>query len=113
MKITLNGKGMARIILPENPTPREKYAAEELCSYIEKISGAKLSEGDGRIIIGGPERNPVARELISKKDFFREVPGPEGFMILSRGNDLLLAGSSKNPHEMERGTLYAVYELLE
>ncbi len=113
MLLTKDGKGTAKIILPENPTSREKYAAEELISYVKKISGAELSEGDARIIIGGPERNRAARELISEKEFDREVPGPEGFMIMAKGNDLLIAGSSKNVGEKERGTVYAVYELLE
>ncbi len=116
MKIAVTGKALATIMLPLNPTPREKHAADELISYVEKICGARLTVGgdaENRIIIGGPERNPLARELISEEDFDREVPGPEGMMILSKGNTLLLAGSSKNVNEYERGTLYAVYELLE
>lgn len=34
-------------------------------------------------------------------------------MILASEDKLLLAGSSRNPGERERGTVYAVYELLE
>ncbi len=116
MKIAIKNQALASIILPPQPTLRELHAANELIFYIEKICGAKLEIGgelENKIIIGGPERNSLAKELISQEDFDKEVPGPEGMMILSKGNMLLLAGSSKNVNEKERGTVYAVYELLE
>ena len=116
MKIIENNKCVCSIILPENPTAREKFAADELCCYIEKISGVKPGFGgdfENRIIIGEPNKNVYANELLSQEEFDKLVPGPEGFIIFSKGNNLLLAGSSKNEGEKERGTLYAVYELLE
>ena len=45
MKIIENKKCVCSIILPENPTAREKFAADELCCYIEKISGVKPGFG--------------------------------------------------------------------
>ena len=116
MKIIDNKKCVCSILLPENPTAREKFAAEELCNYIEKISGVKLETSgnfENKIIIGEPDKNTNAKELLSQGEFDLLVPGPEGFIIYSKGNSLLLAGSSKNVGEKERGTLYAVYELLE
>lgn len=116
MKIAIKNKALASIFLPETPTKREVHAAEELKKYVEKITGATLGFGGAeeyRIIIGGPERNALARELIDDAEFDKRVPGPEGMMILSKGKSLLLAGSSKNVNEYERGTVYAVYELLE
>lgn len=115
MEIIKDGIMISKVILPEIPTPREKFAAEELSIYLEKICGAFSENYDGKtkIIIGGPERNAAAKELISEKEFDEEVPGPEGFMIFVKGDVLLLAGSSKNENEFERGTLYAVYEFLE
>ena len=137
MVITINGTPNATIVQPSNPTLRESFAAEELQKYIRKISGATLPiKSDAKIlsgnitrtnnsnntkivsetliIIGGPERNLKTAELISQDDFDALVPGPEGMMIKSFGtNALVLAGSSKNVFEYERGTLYAVYEFLE
>jgi len=116
MRIVADGKAVANIHLPENPTPRETFAAEELKKYIKLISKAEITNSgncENTIIIGEPKRNPLAEKIISQKEFDKFVPGPEGFIIKSYGNMLLLAGSSKNQGEQERGTLYAVYEFLE
>lgn len=116
MKIVENGNAVCGIVLPQKPTKRELFAAEELIKYIEEISGAKLKitdEYEYKIIIGEPDKNKYAQELITQEEFDNLVPGPEGFMIYSNEKYLLLAGSSKNEKEMERGTIYAVYEFLE
>ncbi|MBF0376163.1 MAG: DUF4838 domain-containing protein [Desulfamplus sp.] len=88
---------------------------------------------ENSILIGGPERNLKTAELISEQNFDELIPGPEGIMIKSFSNRfnsktngnkadgnktdsnkaVVLAGSSKNPYEYERGTIYAVYEFLE
>lgn len=116
MKIIENGRVMCGIIMPENATPREEFAASELIRYIKKISSAELEITDryeNKIIIGEPDKNPYARELLTQEQFEALVPGPEGFMIYAKGNHLLLAGSSKNANEMERGTVYSIYAFLE
>ncbi|MBQ4631719.1 MAG: DUF4838 domain-containing protein [Clostridia bacterium] len=116
MKITEKSKSMCKIILPPNPTPREVFAAEELCAYIQKITGVDISKNinaTNHIIIGDPSRNPEANKIISQSEFDSLVPGPEGFIIKASKNALLLAGSSNNENEQERGTVYAVYEFLE
>ena len=116
MKIVENGHSVCGIIIPKEPTPRETFAAEELISYIKQISGAELrisDEYENSIIIGEPDRNEVAASIISQEEFEDSVPGPEGFIIKATENSLLLAGSSKNVGEFERGTVYAVYEFLE
>ena len=116
MKIAQKGKAVCGIVLPENPTPREQFAAEELMDYVERISGVKLEisgDFDNTIIIGEPARNDAAKALLSQEEFEKLVPGPEGFIIKADERNLLIAGSSKHPGEQERGTLYGVYELLE
>lgn len=115
MKVTKNGIANSHIILPENPTKREKFAADELVYYIEKISGVLLAddhEFENRIIIGGPSRNKAAAEFISAEEFNIKVPGPEGFIILINEDAILLAGCECGG-DYERGTVYAVYEFLE
>lgn len=116
MKIIEKNKAVCSLILPEKPTKREVFAAEELISYIEKISGAHLIIGDGyenKIVIGSPGRNPFAREIISQNEFRKEVSGTEGFMIYAKGNMLLLAGNDDEKAAFERGTIYSIYEFLE
>ncbi len=116
MKIIENGRVMCGIVMPEKPTPREEFAANELISYIKEISGVELEITDqyeNKIIIGEPDKNPYARELMTQEQFEELVPGPEGFLIYAKGNHLLLAGSSKNANEMERGTVYCIYAFLE
>ncbi len=118
----LTAKSSIYIVVPENATSRETFAAEELEKYLAQIfpgicitilSDADDYEGD-KVLIGGPERNKATAEYISEADFDAIVPGPEGMLIKAYGEDtLILAGSSKNVNENERGTLYAVYELLE
>ncbi|MBQ8255126.1 MAG: DUF4838 domain-containing protein [Clostridia bacterium] len=108
------------ILIPKNATPRESFAASELKKYLELMLDASVRmthEADGknaRFIIGGPERNPACASLISVDDFKNEVPGPEGMMIRSVGdNTVIIAGSNGNVGEKERGTVYGVYEFLE
>lgn len=119
--ITVNGRSNSIIVIPINATLREAFAAEELQKYIKKISGALVlirtpneTLTGNMILIGGPERNKETEKWISVADFNAVVPGPEGMMIKTFGNNVLvLAGSNKNTLEYERGTLYAVYEFLE
>ena len=116
MKIVESGKAVCGIVLPTNPTPRELFAADELIKYVEKISGVRLEIADtyaNKIVIGEPDKNASAAKILTQAEFDAQVPGPEGFMIIAKGDTLLLAGSSKHPTEKERGTVYSVYYFLE
>ncbi len=120
MKLTANSK--ISLVLPRNITHRERFAADELSAYLQKLlPGLAVAACDdstevcgSKILLGGPERNAQTAACISEEAFDSLVPGPEGMFLRSFGEDtLVLAGSSKNPNECERGTVYAVYELLE
>lgn len=121
MIIAEHGEARAVIVLPGRPSKVEAFAAEELQRYIEKITGTRIPVSsdetlhDGQmILIGGPKRNALTARLIHPDEFQKQVPGPEGMMIASFGEDkLVLAGSCGHELERDRGTLYAVYELLE
>lgn len=117
MKLSANAQ--VAIVVPARATKREEFAAQELSKYLNKIfPGIRVEiTGDANtsnaIFVGGPERNRAVAAYISKADFDTRVPGPEGIFIKAYGADtLVLAGSSKNVNERERGTLYAVYERL-
>ncbi len=115
--MVINSRKSAVIVISSEATPRERFAARELCDYLEKIVGVRLAIVDGgsavdqQIILGGPARNMAARAVMSVEEFNAVVTGDEGFLIRSFGEDkLLLAGSEGSA---ERGTVYAVYEFLE
>mgnify|MGYP003319000104 CR=1 FL=1 len=46
MKMIENGRVMCGIVMPQNPTPREEFAASELINYIKKnhLSIAELNQ---------------------------------------------------------------------
>ncbi len=118
MKITKQSN--LYIIVPADATTRENYAAETLSSYLSKIFGAtpeittEADENDLAFIIGGPERNAEAAKYISEDEFRSALTGEEGIYIRAYGeNRILIAGSSWNVNECERGTIYGVFEFLE
>ncbi len=121
IQLVEQGEPKATIIVPQHPTPREQFAAGELQKYIREISGAVLpiksdstSVTGNVMLIGGPKRNAKTAQFVNISTFDQEVPGPEGLMIKTFGKKVLvLAGSTGNPNERERGTLYAVYDFLE
>ena len=120
MKIT--AKSNICVIVPTSATTREEFASKELCKYLGQIfpgiqvviaKDEAAITGD-KILIGGPEHNKLTAAYISEADFDAIVPGPEGMYIKTFAEDtLIVAGSSKNVNENERGTVFAVYELLE
>lgn len=99
MYIVKDGNSDYSIVTPENPDECILTAADELLTYIEKISGAQLpliseselSEGEKAIVLNN-ECNEV---------------GEDGFYISSDGNRLAINGYDS------RGTLYGVYTLIE
>lgn len=120
MLISKNKEAFSTIIISEKASLVEKFAAEELQKYIYKMTGTVLqisfdtqSVVGTKILIGGPERNSITSRVISIEEFKKKVPGPEGMMICTIGENLVLAGSCGDVLERDRGTLYAVYEFLE
>ena len=90
----------ASILIPSDPTLTEKFAAEELSKYLQKITSEKTEvttikkDGDFTFSIA----NNLEPELkLGQEDYC--VKTVENGMVLSGGGD--------------RGTLYAVYEFLE
>ena len=93
-----DGKPQAVIVLPADADKNEQLAGEELVTYIEKISGAKLAvlvegtdkpeKGTARILLG-----QAAKGLISKRDLDQalgnrrdELSCRDGFVIKTVGN---------------------------
>ncbi|RKY64660.1 MAG: hypothetical protein DRQ02_11195, partial [Candidatus Latescibacterota bacterium] len=103
------------VVGKDAPLP-EQFAAQELCRYIQRISGAELpirtdmekTEGP-RILIGNPDTNRSTAEAFESAHihFGALDLGEEGFVVRTIGKDLILAGACG------RATLYSVYRFLE
>lgn len=108
-EITLirNGISKYNIQLHTKAGPVERHAAQELAAYLERISGARLE-----IIFNDRLQSPVialGKILAGQSKAMmplREIKW-DGFCMVADGRNLFLAG------DHPRGTLYAVYDLLE
>jgi len=94
--------------VPDSPSPVERYAAEELQSFLRQMSGATLPvvaerdcEGPG-LYVGGTKHGRLAVPRRELRDL-----AEDGVILRTAGEDLILTGQGP------RGPLYAVYELLE
>jgi len=105
--VTDAGKAAARIVVPDAATATERFAAEELRDYLKKVSGATLrietesqASASPRLCVGRLQRARSAARDLQGED-------PDAFLVRTVDADALLLGAS------DRGTLYAVYDLLE
>ena len=104
-----NGSSDYTIVVSEDATPSEKYAASELKYWIKEVSGADLPVAglDGgkkgkRLIVG---YNSLTETLVPGA--VKPVDRDDSFTLTSNGGDILFWGGAN------RGTLYAVYSFLE
>ena len=115
MRLSRATQAEVQIIIPAEASLREQFAAEELKKYVQQICDAELNittkAGKKSIFIGSPDRNMYVAQFLSQQEFDRICPGPEGMLIQSYGEDALVLAGSRGDYE--RGTIYAVYELLE
>lgn len=109
LTVTADGKSDYRIVVPDHSTPPVDYAAGELQTFLQKISGVTLpivtesKAGNGPGIVIGPTRSsealiPAAALASLKRD---------GVLIKTSGKNLFLRGGN------DRGQIYCVYSLLE
>lgn len=107
--IANKGKSDCRIVIPAGAIPSERYAAEELQHYLEKISGVKIpivtdaEKATSREILLGD--NTHLAKLRAKIDLAKL--GSDGFVLRTEGDRLIIAGGKP------RGTLNGVYTFLE
>jgi hypothetical protein len=101
-KVTLasSGKAAYAIVLPAEASEPRRYAASQLASYLERLSGAKFE------IQGTPV--PAAKQIVfeSGKSAGKTL-GDDAYAITLRGDRLVLAGDT------DRAILFAVYDVLE
>lgn len=107
LEIAKHRTALAEIVLPDGAGAAERFAAEELQGYLRRISGASLaivSESQAsdrpRVLVGRTRAAEAVLIDLRKED-------RDAFAVRRVGRDLVLVGAS------DRGTLYAVYDLLE
>ena len=104
-----NGKSAYRIVVAEDASPSTRHGAEELQTFLEQMTGAKLpvvadtQPATEREIILGDSKH--LRALSIRFDF--DELGNEGYVIRTVGDHLVIAGGPL------RGNMYGVYGLLE
>ena len=108
LTVAEQGSTPLRLVLSEAAVPSERTAAEELSSYLERVTSAsfpivvesRVQDGSPAIWIG-----PTA--MSRRLGIEDERLGPEEWRIRTDGQHLVLVGGRP------RGTLYAVYRFLE
>jgi len=126
LTLVKDGRSEYRILVEENAFRKSDrmpagFAAKELQSYLQRVTGVTLpivhkqNKAEKYIIVGN---FAITGQLNARLE---EVK-PEGFIITTRGDDLILMGRdtkgqiitrSKYDNAAQTGTLYAVYEFLE
>ena len=110
VKLAENGNALAPIVVPDNPTRAEEYAAKELKEHLDKITGGTFeivkfsaaNKSKKSVYLGDtPQTRKLAPDFDPKK-----VPFDTTLVKTADGN-LLIGGHAR------RGTLYAVYSFLE
>jgi Domain of unknown function (DUF4838)/Glycosyl hydrolase family 67 N-terminus len=104
-----NGHSPYRIVIAAHPLASERYAAEELQRYFERITGARLP------IVPDSEQRTADEIVLGAATLPEDAgrsnsvdrPGPDGFTMRTAGKRLVISGAGP------RGTLYGVYALLE
>ncbi len=109
LTLVSNGSSDYVIVVPQDATPAEQHAAEELQTFLAQMSGATLAvvreestPPRHRIFLGVCDSS---RALLG--DLLDRPLGSEEFLLATKGQDLFIAGGRP------RGTLYGVYALLE
>ena len=102
-----NGVPRAVIVLSEQPTEKAKAAADDLCSVLEQMSGARLpivsdtTPVEGARILVGESRETVALGIETPHGY----PENERVLVQRQGDCLVLLG---NDDEVFTGTGFAV-----
>ncbi len=105
-----NGESDYVIVLPQDASSSQEWAAKQLKKYLQKIGKFNFPiekssnlRNSKSIVLGN--NLPILKELIL--DFNIEELGEEGFYIKTIGETIIIAGSKI------RGTVYGVFSFLE
>ena len=105
--ISENSNAKAVVVVAEDASVAEKHAAQELVSFLGRVTGGNFQVSNdlgtkGTKLLVGIKAVDLARLNLSTPEL-----GDDGIVIRTIGDNLILMGDSG------RGTLYAVYTFLE
>ena len=119
----VDGNQQATIVVAAEANEKVRLAAEELQTYIDKMTGVELSivpdttDPRGALILVG--RSRFTDEMkVAIPSGVTNARREEGFVIVCQGDRLVLAGNDEGPFPEKiedqhyHGTEYAVYEFL-
>lgn len=115
-----NGRGVAQVVLAEQPSAVALYAAEELISHVHQASGVKL-ELLKETALPTPEGHYIfiGETLAARKAGIDSATLlPDGYILRVKDDNLYICGredaesSPRDEHNNSRGTLFGVYDLL-
>ena len=106
------GKCDYSIVIAENASATEEFAAEELAAFINDVTGAKLPlKRDNEVAYSKMEKIiSIGKNKLTKKagiTLSAEEVNTDGFAFKSVGNMIFINGY------YDRGTLYGVYDFIE
>ena len=105
--ISKNAKSCLPVVIPVNPSKVEKTAAEELCLYLQKATGAVLPVVSEEAVSG----NAI---YVGHTGYAAAIApvctGEEQWFIRAHNGNLVISGG-RTP--MERGLIYGVFHFLE
>jgi hypothetical protein len=114
-----NGRAVAVVVTPDQPTPAVAYAARELVYHVEKATGEKLAvvaetaipaNAATRVFLGDTQAARAAGIEAGKLPL-------ETFVLRTTDHAVFIAGNDGPGDPLDRdtsaGTLFGVYELLE
>jgi len=107
LTIARDGQSTAVVVVAADAPVSQQHAAAELAAFLKQITGARFPlvnqpTAKKTCLLVGP-----AAARFADRDFSVAALGPDGIVIRTVGNNLILAGPDP------RGTLYAVYSFLE
>ncbi len=117
MSLVRGGRPTAEIVVGQTPSAQARSAAEELQSFLQLMSGAKLPivpSAGGQyavtVLVGHAAAEAAAAEAgLRVPSGLGERFDDEGYLVATLPGKLILAGNETDPYE---GTWYAVYDLL-
>jgi hypothetical protein len=129
-RLVADGQPRATIVVSPQAGKAARFAAEELQRYVERITGAKLAIATTDDRVTGPRilvgRSPATEALrVDIPAGFTHDLKEEGYILKVVGDALVVAGNDDGPKLKEdpknplsfpsvyKGTLFAVYDLLE
>jgi hypothetical protein len=113
-----DGSSDFEIVIRENAPRVTRFAADELATYVQKVTGVKLATVTQRT----PGRRPLyvgSHGDLSGAEFAQEnYAGKERFRLAEHGDGLVIMGADEEKNPISRdygdfGLLFGVYEFLE